>query len=337
MFKERKSAKTTIDTITTSPKVYIAPLALMKMKYYVQLSNKEIGWLGEAYKDEQSNYIYIKDVMLFKQEVHMTTCEITPEGLSDFAKELLQLENGMNIWNNLTVWGHSHVNMDVSPSSQDHDQMKVFKDGGHKWFLRIIANKSGELEITLFDYELNLIFTNLSWEVYCPEPEMLKENIEKEIKEKVSAITFTSNYTSNSNYGTWKKGTVWDYKTKSWINKKEESKKVKKKTQLELVTEVQNELSIQNEENNYYSYDEDEIIMYSFDANYKSEIFETIEDALLYFTYDQILAFGETDTFIKFEELVDETQMKDYYQFNALDLYDLYQICKDEINLKEEK
>ena len=120
------------------------------MKYYVQLSNKEIGWLGEAYKNEQSNYIYIKDVMLFKQEVHMTTCEITPEGLSDFAEELLQLKNGMDIWNNLTVWGHSHVNMGVSPSSQDHDQMKVFKDGGHKWFLRIIANKSGELETTLF-------------------------------------------------------------------------------------------------------------------------------------------------------------------------------------------
>ena len=127
---------------------------------------------------------------------------------------------------------------------------------------------------------------------------------------------------------------MWDYKSQSWIDK-EEDKKLKK-TQLELVAKIQNELSIQNDDN-YYSYIEDETVAHSFDANYKSEIFETIEDALLYFTYDQVLSFGETDTFIKFEELVDKTQMNDYYQFNTLDLYDLYQICKDEVKLKGEK
>lgn len=233
MFKARETVKPTITNITPPPHVYIMPLALSKMKYYVELCSKEIGWLGEAYMDKENNTYYIKDVMLFDQEVHSTTCEITSEGLSKFAEKLLEQKNGMDIWNNLTMWGHSHVNMGVSPSSQDNQQMIVFKDGGHKWFLRIIANKSGELELSLFDYANNLVYSNIPWEMYYPEPNNLEELIKAEIEEKVKEITYTTTY---SGYNNWQKNKIWDHNKREWtqteennLKKKEKEKEIKKK------------------------------------------------------------------------------------------------------------
>ena len=66
----------------------------------------EVGWLGTVYYNSEHNYYFVSDVFLFDQEVHGTTTEITPEGLADFATELLQREDGMEIWNNMKLWGH---------------------------------------------------------------------------------------------------------------------------------------------------------------------------------------------------------------------------------------
>src|SRR5690606_11009605 len=108
-----------------------------KMFIYVDECNDEIGWLGTAkiMEGNEHNIVFIDDVFLFDQEVHATTTEITPEGLTEFANELIEMgDKGIEIWNNIKVWGHSHVNLGVSPSGQDDKQMKTFRDGGHDWF-----------------------------------------------------------------------------------------------------------------------------------------------------------------------------------------------------------
>ena len=109
------------------PKIFINVNAMNKMKEYIRQSSLEIGWLGTCEKLDNSSY-YIGDVFLFKQEVHATTTEITTEGLSEFAMELLSTNDGIEIWNNMKVWGHSHVNMGTSPSSQDDKQIEVFAE-----------------------------------------------------------------------------------------------------------------------------------------------------------------------------------------------------------------
>ena len=194
MFKARTNADTKIQTIFDAPKVYITTNAYAKMTHIVDMVDKEVGWLGTAEWVKPSDMLVIDDIFLFHQEVNSSTCEITPEGLAEFAEELLQEDNGIEIWNSIKVWGHSHVRMGVNPSSQDDSQMKVFADH-NDWFLRIIANKSGELKVDLFDYQANISYIDLKWNILIPELFSTKEFIENEIKKKVKEKKYNYTYT----------------------------------------------------------------------------------------------------------------------------------------------
>lgn len=161
-FIERPKPTTTVKALMNSvPYVLIHADALAKMYHYVQECSDEIGWMGTAYMEGRE--ITIKDVYLFDQEVHSTTTEITPEGLSNFAMELMQQPDGVEVWNNLKMWGHSHVNMGITPSGQDDLQMEKFKEGGHDWFIRLIANKKGDMKLDFYDYANGLIFLDVPW------------------------------------------------------------------------------------------------------------------------------------------------------------------------------
>lgn len=162
-FKERVKPDTKITVMPRKiPYVLVSTVALQKMFTYTDLCADEIGWLGTAVRD--ANEIQITDVFLFGQEVHGATTEITPEGLASFATELLEQADGMEVWNNMRVWGHSHVNMAINPSGQDDKQMEEFANIGHEWFVRLICNKKGELSVDVYDYEEGAIYKNVAWE-----------------------------------------------------------------------------------------------------------------------------------------------------------------------------
>lgn len=229
-FVERANAKATLTfEPTIVPVILIDEVALNKMFLYVSECPDEIGWLGTATHDDSENTYSIHDVYLFKQQVHATTTEIKPEGLELFATEILQEPNGVEIWNNIRMWGHSHVNMGLTPSAQDNKQMQEFSEIGQEWFIRLIANKKGELCVDLFHYTKGLYFTNVPWEILedleeASEAEVLraqilamqreldlvtkakvtalKTGIVAEMKEKVSKITYTKATTThiNNNY-----------------------------------------------------------------------------------------------------------------------------------------
>ncbi len=185
-FKE-STGKPTIKALEICvPQIIISPLALDKMKVYVDECRDEVGWLGTAVRDDKG--IYITDTFLFDQEVSAVTTDITEEGLSTFAEELLKQPNGVEIWNNIKVWGHSHVNMATSPSRTDENQMETFVECGHDWFIRIIANKNGSLRIDLFDYALGVIYSDMPWQTGLSEEEVRLYNIINESKKKLKEI-----------------------------------------------------------------------------------------------------------------------------------------------------
>jgi hypothetical protein len=196
----------------TAPQVWIVPEALQKMQYIIDCNADEVGWLGTVQKfnmKDGSVVLAVKDIYLFEQEVAGATCEITPEGLAKVAEEILaDAEHGVEIYNSLMLWGHSHVNMAVNPSGQDEEQMKVFKDSGHKWFLRCIGNKKGEMKFTYFDYAQGIVWDDIAWDVYYPVSEGLKEKIEAEVKTKVRKMSYAYNKHD---------GEVWDWRTKSYV------------------------------------------------------------------------------------------------------------------------
>ena len=171
-----------------APKISINLNAMNKMKEYVRQSDLEIGWLGTSRR--VGNVFYIDDVFLFRQEVHATTTEITTEGLNEFAMDLLYEENGVEIWNNMKVWGHSHVNMPTSPSGQDDKQIEVFAENAEDFFIRIIANKSGDFRIDLYDFTTGVIYEKLPYEInYGADTEIIESLYRKiaEIEEMICA------------------------------------------------------------------------------------------------------------------------------------------------------
>lgn len=169
MYKPKSSYTTTVKVLSADlmPAIAITDDAIIKMNAYVQECPDEIGWFFTVKEDEvDKNLFIIEDCYLFPQEVHSTTTEVNSEKLAEFAEELMQLPNYMEIWNSLRGWGHSHVKMSVSPSPQDDTQMNFFQNAGQPFFIRAIANKNGEIKFDIYHYERGVIYTDVMWFEY---------------------------------------------------------------------------------------------------------------------------------------------------------------------------
>ena len=207
----------TITFLDNRYELYILPEARNKMELYCDLSEGEIGWLAYVEQFDKQGFL-ITDCALLKQEVHATTTEITAEGLLEF-------------WNNTPVeqqakiklWGHSHVNMSVSPSGQDDSQMEYFRDG-NPWFIRLITNKKREYHIDIYDYAngLKIHMDQADLKTYNPAENELRKQIEDEIKLKVSKKEYKS---TSSTLPAKSSSTVWS-NSRSKYSKKNQEKSV---------------------------------------------------------------------------------------------------------------
>lgn len=293
MFKQDTSKPSVKVLERFMPLVIISKEALIKMQLYVEGCSNEIGWLGTAIKNND-NIFFIDDVFLFEQDVHSTTTEITPEGLTAFAEELLQQPNGVEIWNNIKVWGHSHVNMSTFPSTQDDKQMETFSEGGHPWFLRIIANKKGDITIDLYDYEHGIIYSNLPWWEEVSDAEREIEKQITELKKQLANINLSIIETL--------KPSIAD----------EIKQKVKFKTQ------VIGFNNYNNMWNDWYNQSDDGLI-------------ENEQDVLAIFSDDALMEIAQCSTYTQAKELIMVFE-GDIFDYNEIML--VWQTAKSKFGLK---
>ena len=178
-----------------APRIIIKLSALLKMKGYVEHCDSEIAWLGLVEKDG-TTYTII-DVDLMQQDVSAATAEIHEKGLQEYAERFIS-KGDYETLSKIRLWGHSHVNMDTTPSSTDE---KTFEEYGEncEYFIRIIANKKGKLTIDFVDMIEDLRFDNVPWEVEYPddivdllnridETKDLLSRLEKELAEYQEAM-----------------------------------------------------------------------------------------------------------------------------------------------------
>jgi hypothetical protein len=183
--------KASVELLATKPRILVSREAYNRMRQYVDIADKEVGWLGTVSRLPEGDFL-IEEVFLFKQEVQATTCEISADGLAEFATEILSLrKDGMEVVNRLQFWGHSHVKMGTNPSPQDDDQMEVFQESGLPWFIRGILNKNGRMEFTIYLFESGVKIVDPEWTLWEPEDETLRSEIEAEFKAKVLEIKYT--------------------------------------------------------------------------------------------------------------------------------------------------
>lgn len=172
---------TVIDDVI--PRVLISDTALLKMNYIVKHSQKEVGWLCSV--DVKDNVYTLTDVYLFPQTVTDVTVNVSAEDLAKFAENLLTQPNGYEIYSSLKCWGHSHVNMEVIPSGTDDTQMDTF-DEGNAYFIRVIANKRGNLRVDLFDYDNGIVYECIQWEKASNVDKQIEQDIIKQLDKCVT-------------------------------------------------------------------------------------------------------------------------------------------------------
>jgi len=195
-----------VEMISVTPRVLVTRQAYEDMFIIVDEVDKEVGWLCSV--ERLGNDFLIKEVFLLEQESHTSTCEITADGLAEFASQILsEREDGLEIVNSLRCWCHSHVNMGTSPSGQDESQMQVFVENGCNYFIRGILNKQGRMEFTLFLYDVGIKVVDVEWELYESMDESRREKwkaeIEAKVKEKyvLPPVTHRAGFTAG--YRSW--------------------------------------------------------------------------------------------------------------------------------------
>lgn len=143
-----------------SPKVKVKPLitftttAYMKINTLVQSTSTEIGWHGTVKKIEPNNYI-VTDIVVYPQVVTGATVDAPEE---EYAKWLTAMPD--EIFNELRLQGHSHVNFTVTPSGTDNNFYNNILQNLEKtdFYIFMIVNKRGDLNIWLYDFSQNMIF-----------------------------------------------------------------------------------------------------------------------------------------------------------------------------------
>jgi hypothetical protein len=178
--------KNTVEFVAGTPRVFLTRDAYEDMFILVdECCSKEVGWVGTV--DRVGRDYLIREVFLVAQEVHATTCEITPDGLAEFAAEILPLR-GIEVANAIRFWGHSHVNMGTSPSGQDDAQLRELAASCGDFFVRGILNKSGRMEFAIVLHDLGVVVRDVTWELWEPADEQRRARWQAEIAAKVREI-----------------------------------------------------------------------------------------------------------------------------------------------------
>lgn len=145
------------------PWVIITPKAYQQMLLYVEIADKEVGWMGAVSRLE-NNCFLIEETFLLEQEVSAVETELSVEGCSKLADELLlRGEEGFELINKMRFWGHSHVRMGTSPSGTDESTMLRFRDENLDWYVRGIFNKHGRAEFSVYFFDIGFAVCDVDW------------------------------------------------------------------------------------------------------------------------------------------------------------------------------
>lgn len=174
-----------------NPKIVFTPKILAIMKYIVDNVNDEVGWLGSV--EVKDSIYYITDIYLPKQEVNGGTCELAPEGMQDLAQWMMANGHEDKI-DKVHFWGHSHVNMGVTPSHQDCQQSEEkLRDFGGTFFIRAICNKAGLMSIAFYDGVNKRIIENAVWYIQDGiDRKEIADTYGPLVNENVKKMTYTT-------------------------------------------------------------------------------------------------------------------------------------------------
>lgn len=184
-FSRPDGKRTTVERIRgTWPSVVVTPQAHGKMWALVRACPIEIGWLSPCTR-RADGAIIVSDVFVPSQVCTASTTEITPDGEQEMLSAFIA-EGKLHTINSLRCWGHSHVSMSVFASGTDEQQTRVYLDRFDDFFVRLIANKRGDLFCSLYLIEEGFAIHDPVLELYKNDWKAYAAWAEREVKTKVS-------------------------------------------------------------------------------------------------------------------------------------------------------
>jgi len=156
--------------------IHFSELAWYKMFLLIHEYSSEVAWHGVAYRDEDETKddYYITDIIVYPQEVDGTNVNTDQQKYEEW---LFNLPD--DVFNNLRMQGHSHVNMGVTPSATDIDYQRNMLNmmNGDMFYIFMIYNKSLTRNISIYDLKKNILFEPTDVDVVIQNDELGLENI----------------------------------------------------------------------------------------------------------------------------------------------------------------
>jgi hypothetical protein len=150
------------------PGIYFTEDAMRDQGAIVALAKEEVSWFGVVDIDADGDFI-IGELFVPEQDVSGASADVEEEGMVKMAEEILQHENGVDKFNKLRFFCHSHVNMGTTPSATDEKQAEDFSKQCDDFLIRGICNKSGRMELTLYIFKHGLKVVDAKWGVLRDE------------------------------------------------------------------------------------------------------------------------------------------------------------------------
>ena len=144
--------------------VYLSSIAFAKMNSLIQQFNDEVAWHGVVHRDEQDPSIFhITDILVYPQVVTGATVNTDQEAYQTW---LYSFDD--DVFNNIRMQGHSHVNMGVSPSGVDttHQEKILEQISDDDYYIFMIWNKRYEHFVRIFDLKNNTLYDTADVDVY---------------------------------------------------------------------------------------------------------------------------------------------------------------------------
>tara|TARA_B100000745_G_C20150967_1_gene394606 strand:- start:1302 stop:2168 length:867 start_codon:yes stop_codon:yes gene_type:complete len=178
------------------PTVHISAIAHQKMWALVQHCPIEIGWLCTVVRQENGDFL-VEDVYVPEQECTMSTTDISADGVGELLGALLA-DGRVDEVGKLKCWGHSHVNMAVFASGVDEDQTADYLAQHEDFFVRIIANKQGDLYCTAYLIDEDIRLEHIPMEVEpvkgCDFGDWAKTEIAEKVRQRAMTYQYYTDY-----------------------------------------------------------------------------------------------------------------------------------------------
>lgn len=150
------------------PGIFFTEKAMLDQGAIVALCKDEVSWFGTVTEDADGDLI-IDEMFVPEQEVSGASADVDEDGMVKMAEEILKRDDGIDVFNKLRYFCHSHVTMGTGPSGTDEEQAADFAKQCDDFLIRGICNKHGRLELTLFLFKPGIKVEDAKWGILQKE------------------------------------------------------------------------------------------------------------------------------------------------------------------------